>query len=119
MIIETLKCNCDCEGDVVEYTYKLIQRDLQLENKDGDHCIEAYGVEVESRRKNNDKIVHASKEEVRYITPYKYKGSQFLHLLEKNMVSPIHLVEIVEEMIEEYYKDFDKELYTQLNKVMV
>ncbi len=116
MIIETLKCNCDCEGDILEYTYRLIQRDLHVENHGENQSIKAYGVEVESKRKNNDKIVQASKEEVRYVTPYKYKGSQFLHMLERNMVSPIHLVEVAEEVIEEFYKDFDKELYTQFDK---
>lgn len=119
MIIETLKCNCDCGGDVLEYTYRLIQRDLHVESHGEDQSIKAYGVEVESKRKNNDKIVQASKEEVKYVTPYKYKGSQFLHMLERNMVSPMHLVEVTEEVIEEFYIDFDKELYTQFDKVTV
>lgn len=119
MIIETLRCNCDCGGDVLEYTYRLIQSDLHLENEGEKYCIKAYGVEVESKRKSNDKIVQDSKEVVKFVTPYKYKGSQFLHMLEKNMVSPLHLVDIAEEVIEEYYKDFNKELYAQFSKVTV
>lgn len=119
MIIETLKCNCDCGGDVLEYTYKLIQRELRVDTCGQNQSIKAYGVEVESKRKNNDKIVQASKEEVKYLTPYKYKGSQFLHMLEKNMVSPIHLFDVTEDVIEEFYKDFDKEIFKQYDKVTV
>lgn len=119
MIIETLKCNCDCSGENIEYTYKLIQRDLHLDNKGEDCCIKAYGIEIESKKINNDKVVQAYKEEIKYITPYKYKGSQFLHLLQKHQVSPIHLIDIAEEVVEEYYKDFDKELYAQFDKVTV
>lgn len=119
MIIETLKCNCN-DGEVnIEYIYKLIQRDLHLNNNEDDICIKAYGVEVESKIKEKDKIVQAVREEIKYVTPYKYKGSQFLHMLEKNMVSPIHLTDITEELIEDYYKDFDKELYVNLDKVTV
>ena len=119
MVIETLMCNWDCGKEKLEYIYKLIQRELYLYSNGEEFCIKSYGVEVESKVKNNDKIVQAFKEEIKYITPYKYKGSQFLHMLERNMVSPIHLIEITEELVEEYYKDFDKEIYSQFHKVIV
>ncbi len=119
MVIETLRCNCDYDGANLEYIYRLVQRDLQLESNGEICCIKAYGVEVEGKVKDNDKIVQASREEIKYISPYKYKGSKFLHMLEKNMVSPIHLMDIAEELIDEYYKDFDKELYAQFDKVTV
>lgn len=119
MVIETLKCNYNNEGTNLEYTYRLVQRDLHLDNNGGACCIKAYGVEVESKVKDNEKNVQAFKEEIKYITPYKYKGSQFLHMLEKNMVSPIHLIDVTEEIVEEYYRDFDREIYAQFDKVTV
>lgn len=119
MVIETLKCNCNNEGANIEYIYRLIQRDLHLDNNGDEVCIKAYGVEVESKLKVKDKSVQATRGEIKYVTPYKYKGSQFLHMLERNMVSPVHLTDITEELIEDYYKDFDKELYANLDKVTV
>lgn len=119
MVIETLKCNCDYEGANLEYTYRLVQRELKLENDGEECCITAYGVEVESKLKDNNNIVQTSKEQINFVTPYKYKGSQFLHMLQKNMVSPVHLIDVTEEVIEDYYKDFDKEFCAQLDKVTV
>lgn len=119
MVIETLRCNCDCGEEKLEYIYRLIQRDLHLYSDDKEFFIKSYGIEVESKIKNEDKIVQAFTEEIKYISPYKYKGSQFLHMLERNMVSPIHLIDITEELVEEYYKDFDKELYAQFVKITV
>lgn len=119
VVIETLKCDYNNEGTNLEYTYRLVQRDLHMDNNGESCCIKAYGVEVESKVKCNEKNVQAFKEEIKYITPYKYKGSQFLHMLEKNMVSPIHLIDVTEEIVEEYYRDFDKELYSQFDKVTV
>lgn len=119
MVIETLKCNCNNDGENLEYIYRLVQRDLQMDNNGESFCIKAYGIEVESKVRDNEKNVQAFKEEIKYITPYKYKGSQFLHMLEKNMVSPVHLIDVAEEVVEEYYKDFDKELYAQFEKITV
>lgn len=119
MIIETLKRNYNCGEENLEYIYNLIEGELKLHNGKEKYSIKAYGVEIESIITNHDKIVHASREEVKYITPYKFKGREFLNMLEKNMVSPIHLLEITEELIEDYYKDFDKEHYIELAKVTV
>lgn len=119
MVIETLKCNHCCEGTKLEYIYRLIQRELAIEHN-GEACfLEAYGIEVESKIEHNENCVQGFREEIKYVTPYKYKGSKFLHMLAKNMVSPIHLVDIAEEIIDEYYKDFDKELTVELNKLTV
>lgn len=119
MIIETLKCDECCEGTNVEYIYRLIQRELVIEHN-GEECfLEAYGVEVESKIKDIKNCVQGFREEIKYITPYKHKGSKFIHMLAKNKISPIHLVDITEEVIDEYYKDFDKELAIELNKLTV
>lgn len=117
MVIETLTCNYNYEGQAVEYTYRLIERELNVE-LDGDlQSIKAYGVEVESSRYDKEKYLDGMFEEVKYITPYKNKGSQFLHMLKRNMVSPIHLIDITEELVDEYYKDFDKEINENINTV--
>jgi len=107
MIVETLKCNEVCGEDVVEYTYKLIQRELSMDVQGGRRVIEAYGIEVESRIKGNNESGQVFKDEVKYITPCKNKGREFLNMLKDNSVSPIHLIDIIEEYIEEYYMDFN------------
>lgn len=108
MIIETIKCNAENEQNHVEYTYNLIQSELEIYMHGEKRVIDAYGVEVESKVKDKNSAVNEYKEEVKYITPYRYKGSEFLKLLKNNKVSPIHLLDITEEYIEEYYGDFDE-----------
>ena len=107
MVVETLKCNEVCGENHVEYTYKLIQRELSMDIEGGRRVIEAYGIEVESKIKDNNGSGQVFKDEVQYITPYKNKGHEFLNMLKNNSVSPIHLIDIVEEHIEEYYMDFN------------
>lgn len=119
MVIETLTCSYDCEGQAREYTYRLIERDLNIEIDGDSQCIKAYGVKVESSGCDKEKDVQGIVEEFKYITPYKNKGSQFLHMLQRNMVSPIHLIDIAEEVVDEYYKDFDKEINKRINTVTI
>ncbi|WP_346889983.1 DUF6514 family protein [Clostridium sp. UBA1056] len=108
MIIETLKSNMVCEENTVEYTYNLIQSELEVNTNGERRVIDVYGVEIESEVKNKDKHVERYRENVGCITPNRYKGSELLGLLRNNGVSPIHLIDIIEEYIEEYYADFDE-----------
>lgn len=108
MIIETLKSNIVCEENTVEYTYNLIKSELEINRNGERRVIDVYGVEIESEVKNKDKNVNQYKEHGSCITPDKYKGSKLLGLLRNNEVSPVHLIDIIEEYIEEYYADFDK-----------
>ena len=105
MIVDTVKCKVKEDNGEFEYIYNLVENKLSLEMcKDN---ILAYGVEVQSFIKTNGKMVMVDKEEVKFISPYKYKVKEFMSMLEKNLVSPIHLIDIVEEVIEDYYLDFD------------
>jgi translation initiation factor 2 beta subunit (eIF-2beta)/eIF-5 len=108
MIIETLKSNMVCEENTVEYTYNLVQSELEVNTNGERRVIDVYGVEIESEVKNKDKHVERYREHVGCITPNRYKGSELLGLLRNNGVSPIHLIDIIEEYIEEYYADFDE-----------
>ncbi|WP_346930201.1 DUF6514 family protein [Clostridium sp.] len=108
MIIETLKSNMECEENTIEYTYNLIQSELEIHMDGERRVIDVYGVEIESEVKNKGKHVKQYKEHVQCITPNKYKGSELLGLLKNNVVSPIHLIDIIEEYIETYYADFDE-----------
>lgn len=108
MVIETIKCNVEYEQNNMEYTYNLTQSELEIHMREEKRTINAYGVEVESKVKDKNNDVYEYKEEVKYITPYRCKGSEFLSFLRNNRVSPIHLLEITEEYIEEYYRDFDE-----------
>lgn len=108
MIIDTINCNLKCENGELEYVYNLTEKKLSLEVEGEEEEVVSYGVEAQSFIKTGEKRTLVSKEEIQVLTPYKHKAKEFISMLRRNEVSPIHLLDIAEEIIEEYYLDFDK-----------
>ncbi|MDU1412146.1 MAG: DUF6514 family protein [Clostridium sp.] len=108
MIVDTKKCNVKYDGEVLEYVYNLVERTLSMKCGDREEKFIVYGVEAISYVKRCDKMDMLYREEVEYISPFKYKALEFIEMLSNNNVSPIHLLDITEEVIDDFYRDFDK-----------
>lgn len=108
MIIDTINCSIKCDDGELEYIYNLTERKLSLEVEGKEEEIITYGVEAQSYVVKENKKVLISKDAIEVLTPYKHKAKEFINMLRKNEVSPVHLLNIAEEVIEEYYLDFEK-----------
>lgn len=108
MIIDTINCSIKCDDGELEYIYNLTERKLSLEVKGKEEEIITYGVEAQSYMIKENKKVLIFKDAVEILTPYKHKAKDFINMLRRNQVSPVHLLNVAEEVIEEYYLDFEK-----------
>lgn len=107
LIVEALSKNEYDNNTKYEYSYRLIKSNVKLLQMDSAE-IESYGIEVERRDIVNDKLVKIERDSVKNISPHMCKVSKLLNMLYANTVSPIHLIDVLAEYIDEYVIDFDK-----------
>lgn len=98
-IIDSLTTEVIKDGIELKYTYRLIKSTYKGS--------QAYGIEVEREDLNCGQVVQIERDNIRLISNNRYKVSELLRLLYKNQVSPIHLVEILGEYVDEYIYDFN------------
>ena len=100
-IIDSLTTEVIKDGIELKYTYRLIKSIYKGS--------QAYGIEVEREDSNCGQVVQIERDNIRLISNNRYKVSELLRLLYKNQVSPIHLVEILGDYVDEYVYDFNNE----------
>ncbi|SHK60261.1 hypothetical protein SAMN02745163_04110 [Clostridium cavendishii DSM 21758] len=99
MIVEDL-CRNNTIGDVdYKYSYRITKNNY----KD----IQVYGIEVERLDYRGNLLVNIERDSVRLISPQIKKVQDLLKLLYDNLISPIHLVDIIGVYVDEYVKDFE------------
>lgn len=99
MIIESVLNNNIVEDNKeIKYIYRLIR-----EKFSGG---QAYGIEVERQDFYGDNLLWIERNEIKRISNIKSKVETLLILLNNNKVSPIHLVDILGNYVDEYVMDF-------------
>ncbi len=96
------------EKDAI-YVYRLIKDTLLLPFNDEKIEVQSYGIEVERQDLINGVVVGIERDKVKTISPQRYKVRNLMKLLYDNMVSPIHLVDVLGEYVDEYVIDFEDE----------
>ena len=86
----------DCK---MNYFYRMILGDFK--------CIQAYGIEVERQDIIDGELVKIERDSVNYISTHKEKVKKLFDLVSKNNVSPIHLIDVIGEYVDEYVSDFN------------
>ncbi|MGL5380464.1 DUF6514 family protein [Clostridium sp.] len=69
---------------------------------------QAYGIEVERLDLKCGRVVNIERDGIRLISNNRFKVSELMRMLHKHQVSPIHLVDILGEYVDEYIYDFDE-----------
>ncbi|MPM36778.1 hypothetical protein SDC9_83380 [bioreactor metagenome] len=110
MVVETLMNKVVEEGREFTYVYKLLKNDFLIEVDGNQRNVQAYGIEVETQGMVNGEATTIHSDHEKYISPQRHKVKALLKLLNDNMVSPIHFIDIAGEYIDEYISDFDEEL---------
>ena len=70
--------------------------------------IVGYGIEVEGKNSNDSDNVFCEKDSVNLISVNRYNVKALLTKLYENKVSPIHLIDIIGEYVDEHVYEFDK-----------
>ena len=97
---------------VEEYTSVNKQNDVEfrysyrLTNKEF-HGMMVYGIEVERQDIIDGELVKIERDSVNYISTHKEKVKKLFDLVSKNNVSPIHLIDVIGEYVDEYVSDFN------------
>lgn len=106
MIIENLCKNNNVDNLECKYSYRLIKGDY--------NGMQAYGIEIERIDYDSNVLVNIERNQVKLISPQRHKVQNLLNLLYENNVSPIHLVDIIGEYVDEYIGDFDQSVHNTM-----
>ena len=68
---------------------------------------QAYGIEVERQDFVEGVLIKIERDEIRKISSVKEKVEDLLELIHRNKVSPIHIVDILGEYVDNYVIDFN------------
>ena len=81
-----------------DYQYRIIETKYNEVN--------TYWIEIERKDFNNDVLINIERNSIEKISYYLEKVRELLSILYKNEVSPIHLVDIIGEKVDEYVSEF-------------
>ena len=110
IIIENLSKKV-VDGDVKHnYFYRLVKGEISVLSYDEPTDVQAYGIEVERQDIIDDMVVCIERDCVESISPQRYKVKNLIKMLYDNTVSPIHMVDVLGDYIDEYIVDFDEVL---------
>ncbi|KAJ53222.1 hypothetical protein BD780_003425 [Clostridium tetanomorphum] len=110
VVVENL-IRCSKEGEVeYNYYYRILKDKVVLDYNGESTEVQSYGIEIERQDIIDENIINIERDYVKCISPQRHKVHKLLKLLHENAVSPIHLIDVLGEYIDEYIIDFDKEL---------
>lgn len=88
-INKTLSKIVNVEENEVKYIYRMTEKSIK--NR------QAFGIEIERQDFNNGEIIKLERDSVSLVASEEMKANDILVMLFNNLVSPIHLVDIVGE----------------------
>ncbi|MDW8800099.1 DUF6514 family protein [Clostridium sp. A1-XYC3] len=110
MVVENLVRTESVEKIKYNYFYRLLKGSILISCEIDAVEVQSYGIEVERQDMVDGKLINIERDVVQNISPDRHKVHNLLKLLYDNTVSPIHLIDVLGEYIDEYIIDFDKEI---------
>jgi hypothetical protein len=110
MIVENFSLSKIIGDKKYVYLYRLLKEKVAIAYKNEVIQVQSYGIEVERQDILENKLVNVQRECIKNISPERYKVHNLLKLLYDNQVSPIHLVDVLGDYVDEYILDFDKQI---------
>jgi len=92
------------------YRYLLLESRKEIEYFDKKIEVPCFGVAIVREDIEDGKVCSVESDRIEWLTTYRYKAVQILKKLYENNVSPIHLVDIVGPIADEWVSDFDESL---------
>ena len=88
-INKTLSKIVDINNKEVKYIYRMTEKNIRDR--------QAFGIEIERQDFNNGEVINLERDYISLVASEEKKANDILILLFNNLVSPIHLVDIVGE----------------------
>jgi len=110
VVVESLS-SCELVDDMkYVYNYRMLKDKLMLATEGDTIEVQTYGIEVERQDISNGVLVGVERDCIKNISPHRHKVHNLLKLLFNNSVSPVHLVDILGEYVDEYVTDYNEAL---------
>lgn len=107
LVVENLIRSEVNENIQYNYSYRIIKDKVSFSEYDK-LDIQSYGIEVERQDLIDGKLFKVERELIKCISPHRHKVHNLVKMLCDNLVSPIHVVDVVGEYIDEYITDYDE-----------
>lgn len=108
LVVETLSKNEVLNQNTYCYNYRMLKKEISLSYEGQTSRIQSYGIEIERQDIVNGVIVGIERDSINNISPQRYKVHNLIKMLYENLVSPIHLVDILGEYVDEYSADYEE-----------
>ena len=110
IVIENLCKKVTDDNVKHNYFYRLVKSEMSVSMYDEPTKVQAYGIEIERQDIIDDVVVFIERDCVENISPQRHKIKNLMKVLYDNTVSPIHMIDILGDYIDEYISDFDEVL---------
>ena len=90
------------------YFYRLVRRNIVMTSENGSIEVQSYGIEIERQDMVNDELIAIRRENIENVSPHRHKVHNLLKLLYDNLVSPIHVVDVIGEYVDCYSSDYEE-----------
>jgi len=108
VVIESLSKKVADDDVKHNYFYRLVKSEISVSMYDEPTKVQAYGIEIERQDIIDDTVVFIERDCVENISPQRHKIKSLMKMLYDNTVSPIHMIDILGDYIDEYISDFDE-----------
>lgn len=107
MVVENLIKNEYSGGIKYTYSYRMVKSKMKLSYSNDNIEVQSYGIEVERVDIIDGAITEIERDCVKCISPDRHKVHNLLKMLYDYTVSPVHLVDVIGDYVDEYIADFD------------
>lgn len=98
-IVDSLYSNSRNDNKEIRYSFRMVKEEFGVG--------QAFGIEVERQDLIEGSVVQVERDLIRRISNKEEKVKELLDLVHKYQVSPIHLVDILGEYVDNYVSDFN------------
>ncbi|MFD3155717.1 DUF6514 family protein [Haloimpatiens sp. FM7330] len=107
LVVENMSRKLQEDKVTRNYFYRVVKDDIVLTLKGNSKKVQVYGIEIERQDMVDDNVVKIERDCVKVISTHRNKVHSLMKKLYNGVVSPIHLVDILGEDIDECVNDFE------------
>lgn len=115
--VTSYKTSIDDRECIYKYYVLETSKEMTINNKK--FIIPCYGINVVSEVYEGGKMCFSFENSIEHVTPFLGKVLNLIEYLKINGVSPIHLIEVAGEFVDEWVNDFDNKAYNMIGEISV